>query len=610
MKQRTALRMVFRLAVVSGWLCSTQAQQAPESAASPPAMAQPQPSGDPLTVAAGGRLLLELESPLHTRTSHVGDRIYFHTMEEVWAGSEVAIPRDSRVQGTVTKVKRPGRIRGRAELRLRFDDIWFSDGAALPLRASVVRAGFVGAGESKDSEPGIKGEAGSGGNVAVIAQGGIQGAVVGGLARGAKAAGYGAAIGAAIGLGSVLLQRGPDLDLPRSTMFEARIDAPIQVPAAAARRATAQSARASVPQGAERNPGDFPPLAEGESEERGSVPRPVLRRNRGTPQEEPPLVLTTASAPDASATPTAQPQPNPLGEDAEGGAGGTGYKVSVGVQLVVVEAVVRDRGGRLMEGLKKGEFRVFENGAEQTVRDFSCDELPLAVALVVDRSGSVAPYMPELRESAYRALSQLKVGDEIALFAFASSAERLEDLTTDCQSVADRIADIRGGGGTNIVDALFDAVHYLGMVAPKRRRAVILISDNQPTVSPRASEAGTVRTALENETVVYSIKAPGERMPVAARLLNLVGGAGSVSKITQETGGEILDAAGLGGVGMALEEAMARLRLRYTLGYYPAAPFRDTSFRSIEVRLDKRFGKAGADYTIRARRGYYPPSAP
>ena len=86
---------------------------------------------------------------------------------------------------------------------------------------------------------------------------------------------------------------------------------------------------------------------------------------------------------------------------------------------------------------------------------------PLAVALVVDSSGSVRPYMNELRRAAYETLSQLKRGDQVALFAFASEVERMEGLTTDRRRIAERIAEIRPGGGTNIVDALFDAAYYL-----------------------------------------------------------------------------------------------------------------------------------------------------
>jgi VWFA-related protein len=258
-----------------------------------------------------------------------------------------------------------------------------------------------------------------------------------------------------------------------------------------------------------------------------------------------------------------------------------------------------------MDNLNREDFRLYEDGVEQTIHNFSRDEFPLAVALVIDRSGSVAPYMNELRRAAYRALMQLKRGDQVALFTFASEVERLEDLTTDRQRIADRIAGIRAGGGTNIVDGIFDAVYYLRMVAPDRRRAVILISDNQATTRPRASESETIQMAMESETVVYGVKTPGESTPLTMRIPNWLGGMGSVRKITEETGGEIIDVLSTGSLDAALATVISRLKLRYALGYYPSQPPRDGAFRKIDVRLTDRLGRPGSDYFVHARRGYY-----
>jgi VWFA-related protein len=288
-----------------------------------------------------------------------------------------------------------------------------------------------------------------------------------------------------------------------------------------------------------------------------------------------------------------------------GASDGTGFKLSVNVQMVMVDATVKDRGGRPLDNLTQKDFHVYEDGVEQEIRNFSRDEYPLAIALVIDRSGSVAPHMNDLRRAAYQALQQLKRGDQVALFSFAGEVERLEELTTDRQRIADRISTIRAGGGTNIIDALFDATYYLAQVAPDRRRAVILISDNVNTTRPRTSEGQVIRMALETETVIHSVKTPGEFMPLTMRIPNWMGGAGSVDKITAETGGEIIDVTGLGSFDAALSAAITRLKLRYTLAYYPSNTARDGTFRKIDVRLAERFGRPAADYSVHARRGYY-----
>ena len=78
--------------------------------------------------------------------------------------------------------------------------------------------------------------------------------------------------------------------------------------------------------------------------------------------------------------------------------------------MVLVEATVRDDKGRIADDLKREDFRVFEDGVEQQIIYFSRDELPLAVALVVDGSGSISPVLRELHHAAYDTLSQLKPG--------------------------------------------------------------------------------------------------------------------------------------------------------------------------------------------------------
>src|SRR5262245_19870025 len=215
-----------------------------------------------LTVAVGKQLVLVLETSLHTGTTKQGDPVSFKTNREVRVGNTVALPHESLVHATVAKVRRPGRIKGRAEIHLHFEELVLADGTALPLSASIVRAGFAKVSTSKEGEPRLKGEGGNNGNLISIAQGGLQGAALGGIFGGAKGAAYGGAVGAGVGLAGVLLQRGPDLDLPRDMLFEVKLDKAFNVPQPAAQRAvqlarsnrSASGSSSPVPSIAEENP--------------------------------------------------------------------------------------------------------------------------------------------------------------------------------------------------------------------------------------------------------------------------------------------------------------------------------------------------------------------
>jgi VWFA-related protein len=289
-----------------------------------------------------------------------------------------------------------------------------------------------------------------------------------------------------------------------------------------------------------------------------------------------------------------------------------GFTLKVQVSMVLVEATVRDDKGRIVNDLKPEDFRVFEDGVEQRISYFSRDELPLAVALVVDGSSSVSPVLGELHHAAYDTLSQLKPEDPVALYAFAAHPERLVDLTTDRKSIADGIIGIGSAGGTNIADALHEAIDYLGQEARERRHAVIMISDNQPTTKGEFNGDEVIRLALETQTIVYSVRVGRGRLEGTLDEPGWIPGARWVNKIMLETGGEIIDMAAVGSAQKAMAAVITRLKQRYTLGYRSSNNGQYPAFRAIDVRLADRVQDSKHPYRIFARHGYYlaPESAP
>jgi VWFA-related protein len=274
--------------------------------------------------------------------------------------------------------------------------------------------------------------------------------------------------------------------------------------------------------------------------------------------------------------------------------------------MVLVEATVRDDKGRIVNDLRPEDFHVFEDGVEQRIISFSRDEEPLAVALVVDGSGSISPVLGELHHAAYETLSQLKPEDQVALYAFATHPERLVDLTTDRRAIAESIMGIGSAGGTNIADALYAAIEYLGQEARERRHAVIMVSDNQPTAKGNYNGHDVIRLALETQTIVYSVRLGGDRLGGTRDEPGWIPGARWVNEIMDETGGEIIDLAPLGSVQKAMAAVITRLKERYTLGYKFPDTRSDRAFREIEVRLSDLAQNSKHPYRVFARHGYYP----
>jgi hypothetical protein len=173
------------------------------------------------TVVPGGtRIPLRLLSSVDTKHSRAGDRIYLETAIPVARDGRIVIPRGSHVAGTVTQVKRPGRVAGRGELFIRFDSITLGNGTTREFRSRL--GASDGPGEVDRKEGKVTSEGNKAGDARKVGEGAGAGASVGVIAGGAAGrpaagAGIGAAAGAAAGLAGVLLSRGPDSVLAKGT---------------------------------------------------------------------------------------------------------------------------------------------------------------------------------------------------------------------------------------------------------------------------------------------------------------------------------------------------------------------------------------------------------
>lgn len=175
-------------------------------------------------VQSGTRVPLVLVNSISTKNTREGDRVYLQTAFPIAVGSRIVIPQGSYVTGTVTQVKRPGRVKGRGELYVRFDTLMLPNGVQRDFRATVSGVdGDIDA-KLKGQEGKIQGEPSKGKDVGTVAETGATGATIGGISGGGKGAGIGAGAGAVAGLGAVLLTRGPDLRLPRGTSVEMQLD--------------------------------------------------------------------------------------------------------------------------------------------------------------------------------------------------------------------------------------------------------------------------------------------------------------------------------------------------------------------------------------------------
>jgi hypothetical protein len=194
--------------------------------------AAPDATAKSYTVQTGTKIPLSMINSISTKHAVEGDRIYLETVFPIMVDGKIVIPTGSYVAGTVTQVKRPGKVKGRGELYVRFDSLMLPNGVTREFRSRIGSLDGRATEELDKEEGRIKSEGNKSGDLATVATTTGTGASVGGLAgissgHTGMGAGIGAAAGAAAGLMAVLLTRGPDAVLARGTTLEMVLDRPV-----------------------------------------------------------------------------------------------------------------------------------------------------------------------------------------------------------------------------------------------------------------------------------------------------------------------------------------------------------------------------------------------
>jgi type IV secretion system protein VirB10 len=220
---RQYLCFIFVLLAVAA-SCAAQQPEGPQADAPPPvapkpAPAQPAGSSERITVPAGTRVGVVLQNGISTRSAKPGDSVYLQTSFPITQSNRVVIPVGSYLRGELLESKRPGRVKGRGEFRLRLDTLILPNGYTVSLNAAP-RSADSGGKETMDSEGKVTGPGGKGKDAGTIAETTATGAGIGAIAHGVKGLGIGAGIGAAAGLAAVLLTRGPEAELPRGSTLD------------------------------------------------------------------------------------------------------------------------------------------------------------------------------------------------------------------------------------------------------------------------------------------------------------------------------------------------------------------------------------------------------
>src|SRR5271156_3180757 len=218
-------------------LLRAQQPDGPQTSPPPPAAApQPAPAPKPastekIRIPAGTHVAVVLENGISTRSAKAGDSVYFHTSFPITLDNHVIVPVGSYLRGELTETKRPGRVKGRGEFRMRLNTLILPNGYTVNLNAAP-RSADSGGKDTMDSEGKVTSAGSKAKDAGTVAETTIAGAGIGAIAGGAKGAGIGAGAGGLVGLAAVLLSRGPEAELPPGSTLDVGLEHDLQLEAA------------------------------------------------------------------------------------------------------------------------------------------------------------------------------------------------------------------------------------------------------------------------------------------------------------------------------------------------------------------------------------------
>ena len=334
----------------------------------------------------------------------------------------------------------------------------------------------------------------------------------------------------------------------------------------------------------------------------------------------------------------------------------------VETQLVTVPAVVTDRTGRPLAGLRAENFAVLEDGKPQRLTNFATTEAPFEVALLLDTSGSTREELGLIREAANAFINALRPGDRVAIVAFNNAprngslmamVEVLSGLNSDRQVLRAAIENLGTSNGTPFYDGLGRVADQVFRDPPREevrgRRAVVALTDGVDSSSDSGYEDARTKLAraglasyfiqvstedyvedrllkdcqddgrltlsakqLERFRQLFVPQAQKEdyqdfcrlgqfeRMDISRQLYNLA--RKEMGEMARASGGKAFAAGNLQETRAAFAQIANEIGTQYSLGYYPVNKTRDGRFRQIKVELR---GVNGA--SVRAREGYFAP---
>jgi Ca-activated chloride channel homolog len=274
--------------------------------------------------------------------------------------------------------------------------------------------------------------------------------------------------------------------------------------------------------------------------------------------------------------------------------------LKVDVDLVLVPVTITDPMNRLVTGLDKVNFQLFEGNSAQEIRTFSSEDAPVSLGVIFDSSGSMASKMDRAKDAVIEFFKTANPQDEFFMITFNDEPEAVSDFTNSVDEIQNKLVFAVPRRRTALLDAIYMGISKMRQ-AKYPKKALLIISDGGDNHS-RYTEGEIKSLVKEADVMIYAIGIYDRYASAMEERL----GPQLLSDITELTGGRAFTIDNPNDLGDVATKIGVELRNQYVLGYRPTKVVRDGKWRKIKVKLMPPKGLP--PLRVYARTGYYAPA--
>jgi Ca-activated chloride channel homolog len=270
------------------------------------------------------------------------------------------------------------------------------------------------------------------------------------------------------------------------------------------------------------------------------------------------------------------------------------------VDLVLVPVTITDPMNRLVTGLDRENFQLYEGKEAQEIKHFSSEDAPVSLGVIFDMSGSMTSKIERAREAVIEFFKTANPQDEFFMITFADKPEEISDFTQSVEDIQGKLVYTVPKGRTALLDAIYLGISKMRQ-AKYPKRALLIISDGGDNHS-RYTEGEIKNLVKEADVLIYAIGIYDHYFPTEEERT----GPQLLSDVTELSGGRAFTIDNPNDLADVATKIGIELRNQYVLGYRPKNPVRDGKWRKIKVKLNPPKGLP--PLRVYAKTGYYAPT--